>query len=250
MASESVRQIQQALLDKGFDPGGIDGIWGRRTIAAVMRLQAAKGLKVDGVVGPKTNAVLFGTASSVTSSGGPVTSAPGMPGASVPSVSFLPWLEEAKHLVGTKELQGKSDNPIILDWANDLDIKYQGDDVPWCGLFVAHCIGSTLPQEPLPGNPLGARQWARFGDPTQPREGAVMVFWRGSREGGKGHVGFYVGEDDAAYQILGGNQANSVCLTWISKGRLLQARWPNTGNTLASAPIAKIRSQGLSTNEA
>ena len=31
----SVRDIQTALSNKGFDPGGIDGIWGRNTIKAV-----------------------------------------------------------------------------------------------------------------------------------------------------------------------------------------------------------------------
>jgi peptidoglycan hydrolase-like protein with peptidoglycan-binding domain len=35
MGTRSVREIQQALKDKGFDPGGIDGVWGRKTIAAV-----------------------------------------------------------------------------------------------------------------------------------------------------------------------------------------------------------------------
>ena len=39
MASSAVKQIQQALKNKGFDPGEIDGIWGRNTIAAVMQFQ-------------------------------------------------------------------------------------------------------------------------------------------------------------------------------------------------------------------
>lgn len=39
--------------------------------------------------------------------------------------------------MGTKEAQGSRNNAAILDWAKDLDIHYPGDDVPWCGLFVA-----------------------------------------------------------------------------------------------------------------
>ncbi|HEY3495976.1 MAG TPA: hypothetical protein VGK73_14860, partial [Polyangiaceae bacterium] len=66
----------------------------------------------------------------------------------------------------------------------------------------------------------------------------------------KGHVGFYVGEDATAYQILGGNQANSVCLTWLAKDRLLAARWPKGASSLASSPVQKRRDQGLSSNEA
>lgn len=80
----------------------------------------------------------------------------------------------------------------------------------------------------LPTNPLGARRWERFGDPTEPRTGAVMVFWRVSRESGLGHVGFYVGEDKEHYLILGGNQGDSVCEAPYPKSRFLTARWPRT----------------------
>jgi uncharacterized protein (TIGR02594 family) len=234
MGAKSVKAIQQALKDKGFDPGEIDGVWGRRTIAAVKHFQAHQGLTADGIVGPRTTAALFG---------GGVTEAQA-------AGQILPWFEEAKHLVGTKEVLGPKTSPVIRDWANNLDLHYPGDDVPWCGLFVAHCLGATLPQELLPANPLGARQWERFGEPTSPRVGAVMVFWRESKPSGKGHVGFYVGQDSDAYQILGGNQSDSVCLTWVSKSRFLGARWPKTANKLTSDVAEKKRNEGLSSNEA
>jgi uncharacterized protein (TIGR02594 family) len=234
MGTKSVRAIQQALKAKGFDPGEVDGVWGRRTIAAVKHFQAHQGLTADGIVGPRTTAALFGDAA-------PAPLTDGL---------ILPWFEEAKHLMGTKEGRGDLNNPEILDWAKDLDIKYPGDDVAWCGLFVGHCVGSTLPQEILPGNPLGARQWERFGEPTSPRVGAVMVFWRISKQSGKGHVGFYVGEDNDAYQILGGNQSDSVCLTWLSKSRFLGARWPRNAAKLTSDIAEKKRDEGLSSNEA
>jgi uncharacterized protein (TIGR02594 family) len=234
MGSEAVRRIQQALKDKGFDPGEVDGIWGRNTIAAVKQFQTQQGLEVDGVVGPQTTAAFF----------------VGAPSAPPTAGSLLPWFEEARHLVGTKEVLGSKSNPVIMDWATSLDIAYAGDDVPWCGLFVAHCIGSTLQQEVLPGNPLGARQWEQFGDVTTPRLGAVLVFWRESLASGKGHVGFYVGEDGTAYQILGGNQSDKVCLMWLAKDRLRSARWPRTATSLTSSPVRKNRDEGLSTNEA
>lgn len=237
MATEAVRTIQQALKDKGFDPGTVDGVWGRNTIAAVIRFQTANALSPDGVVGPATRAVLLAAAS------------PSAPTPAAATATFLPWFEEAKHLVGTKEVLGPKSNPTILDWATSLDIHYAGDDIPWCGLFVAHCIGSTLPQEVLPSNPLGARQWERFGDSSTPRTGAIMVFWRESPSSGKGHVGFYVGEDETAYQILGGNQTDSVCLTWLDKKRLVAARWPKGASSLVTSAVRKSRDQGLSTNE-
>jgi len=60
-----VRGIQQALKDQGFDPGGVDGVWGRNTVAAVKAFQQARGLKADGIVGPATaNALAAGGAAS------------------------------------------------------------------------------------------------------------------------------------------------------------------------------------------
>ncbi|MDX1541093.1 MAG: TIGR02594 family protein [Geminicoccaceae bacterium] len=211
----TVEDIQAALVVAGFDPGPVDGILGRRTIQAIEAFQAARGLKVDGIVGPRTLARLFPR-------GQPEPSPFGVP-------ANLPWLAEAHRLIGTRERPGAGSNEAILGWAEDLELAdYDDDDIPWCGLFVAHCVGSQLPREVLPTTPLGARTWARFGDRVSPSVGAVMVFWRGSRDGWKGHVGFYWAEDDGAYQILGGNQSNTVSITRIARDRLLDARWPTT----------------------
>lgn len=46
--------LQQALERAGMRPGPIDGDFGPSTLAAVRRFQTARGLEVDGVVGPAT----------------------------------------------------------------------------------------------------------------------------------------------------------------------------------------------------
>jgi peptidoglycan hydrolase-like protein with peptidoglycan-binding domain len=56
----AVCELQQALADAGFDPGPIDGDFGPQTRAAVMRFQEARGLDVDGGVGPQTWGALQG----------------------------------------------------------------------------------------------------------------------------------------------------------------------------------------------
>ncbi|WP_406854332.1 peptidoglycan-binding protein [Alsobacter sp. KACC 23698] len=56
--SPDVREIQLALMAAGFDPGPIDGLFGRRTEATVAAFQASKGLIVDGEAGPETRAAL------------------------------------------------------------------------------------------------------------------------------------------------------------------------------------------------
>src|SRR3989338_5506693 len=53
-AGPEVRRAQEKLKAHGFDPGPIDGIFGPKTEAAVRAFQQARGIQVDGVVGPQT----------------------------------------------------------------------------------------------------------------------------------------------------------------------------------------------------
>jgi len=60
MRGDDVREVQQALTAKGFDPKGIDGSYGPNTQKAVIAFQKAAGIKVDGIVGPETWGKLMG----------------------------------------------------------------------------------------------------------------------------------------------------------------------------------------------
>lgn len=53
-----VRDLQSALLQRGFNPGPLDGVFGPRTEAAVRRFQEVEALAADGVAGPMTLAAL------------------------------------------------------------------------------------------------------------------------------------------------------------------------------------------------
>ena len=54
-----VRQLQTMLKKKGFDPKGVDGIFGSNTEAAVKKFQTAKKILIDGIVGPQTWSAIY-----------------------------------------------------------------------------------------------------------------------------------------------------------------------------------------------
>lgn len=227
-------ELQKSLKAKGFDPGDIDGVMGRNTIAAIRAFQTANGLEVDGVAGKNTLAKL---------GAGEVEAANPL------SSLSMPWFTEAQRAIGLKEDTGPGSNPLIIGWARRLRIDYGNDEISWCGLFVAHCIGLTLPAEVMPTNPLGARSWGGIGIACTSQPGAVMTFWRESRAGWKGHVGFYVGEDASAFHILGGNQGDAVNVKRFPRDRFLAARWPKTAPAPTGSPRTLRPDGSFSTNE-
>lgn len=207
--------LQAALAGLGYSPGPLDGIWGAKTRAATEAILAANG----------------------------------RPGGASPhrAVTELPWIAEGRRMLGMHEVHNRTS---LMAWLRR-DGKTLGDPskLPWCGDFVETCIRIALPSEQFQGalamNPYWARNWLQFGRSTEPTYGAVMVFERGSG----GHVGFAVGEEGAYFQILGGNQSNSVSIAKVEKSRLLGARWPSTFDR---QPIYLPRMVGgkITTNEA
>ena len=50
----SLREAQQALADKGYDPGAVDGHWGPRSTTALRQFQRAQGLVATGRLDAET----------------------------------------------------------------------------------------------------------------------------------------------------------------------------------------------------
>mgnify|MGYP006272910469 CR=1 FL=1 len=139
------------------------------------------------------------------------------------------WIQVGQALIGVQEGAGPAINPTLIDWAQQeggwVEKFYTDDEIPWCGLFVGHCL--HVAGIVGPANPLAALAWAQWGQELALAQlclGAVTVF---KRQGG-GHVGFYMGEDldGQALHILGGNQSDQVSITRIRRDRLFAARWP------------------------
>lgn len=156
----------------------------------------------------------------------------------------------ALRLHGTLEAPGPRNNPFILGWASevggDVARDYRSDSIAWCGLFMA--VVAQRAGKPMPREPLWALNWARFGIPAdRPSLGDVLVF----RRAGGGHVGLYVGEDEEAFHLLGGNQADRVSFMRLSRERLFAARRPEYRNRpLTVRPFHLGITGVLSLNEA
>lgn len=154
--------------------------------------------------------------------------------------SLYQWLAEEKgpvmiakalELFDTRELSGTQNNPVIIGWAREIGGSvadaYKADEIPWCGLFMAVVARRAAKQ--VVKDPLWALNWGTFGTGADvPMLGDVLVFVRTTSEGKKaGHVALYVGEDSDCYHVLGGNQADKVCITRMDRQRLYAARRPN-----------------------
>jgi uncharacterized protein (TIGR02594 family) len=159
-------------------------------------------------------------------------------------------IAEAVKLYGTKEIVGKQHSKEILSWAKELSLEktYTNDEIPWCGLFTAIVVKRA--GFDVVKSPLWARDWLNFGTSQKTAMlGDVLVF---TRPGGGGHVGFYVGEDDSCYHVIGGNQSNMVNTTRILKSRCIGIRRCNWKVAQPkNVRIIKLAATGsVSTNEA
>ncbi|MBI5296068.1 MAG: TIGR02594 family protein [Chloroflexi bacterium] len=116
-----------------------------------------------------------------------------------------PWLAVARRELGVQEIPGAADNPRVVEYlhaTNNLDeATRSNDETAWCSAFVNWC----MQQVGIEGTKHAlARIWQGWGRHIdEPYVGCIAVF---KREGGFGHVGFYLGETATKILLLGGNQ--------------------------------------------
>ena len=53
------------------------------------------------------------------------------------------------------------------------------------------------------------------------KKGAIVVYWRGTKASGLGHVGFYRGENATSIWTLGGNESDMVEIAALAKAGVL-----------------------------
>ena len=156
------------------------------------------------------------------------------------------WLTVAEQNSGVAEIPGPRHSNVISRWLSKLGAWWSDDETPWCGVFAAYCMQEA--GQPIPKAYYRAKEWETYGSRLQRDRlspGAILVF---ERKGG-GHVGFYVGESQTHYYVLGGNQSNEVNVSKIAKYRLTASRWPK-GVPVMGKPVAMHTGATETKNEA
>jgi uncharacterized protein (TIGR02594 family) len=142
-----------------------------------------------------------------------------------PRVNWPEWMRVAADEIGQRERPGAEDNPRIIEYqrATRLDEQALGDATAWCAAFVSWVLehsGCKNPRYAL------ARNFLKYGDPVEvPQFGDILVFSRGSNTK-QGHVCFFVRDIGTDFEVLGGNQLNSVRFGHEPKANVLGIRRP------------------------
>ena len=126
---------------------------------------------------------------------------------------------------GIKEVKGKfKHNKHIVDYFHEIGHDWVNDDeTPWCSAFLNWvCMKAGYERT----NKLNARSWLDIGIlvGNQPKQGDIVILWRGNKTGAFGHVGFFMSQDKENVYILGGNQSDKVCIKPYSNDRILGFR--------------------------
>lgn len=144
---------------------------------------------------------------------------------SIVPVGAPPWLILAISEIGTLEAPGSQDNPTILAWAKacggNIAAGYKHDSVPWCKMYVEHCLRTTGYKGT---DDLWALNSRLIG--TALAGPAIGAIASKARTGG-GHTFFVRGKDKFGRIVgVGGNQDDSVCNANFDPA-VLKYNWPN-----------------------
>ena len=143
----------------------------------------------------------------------------------------LKMMEFALKHYGLREVVNGITSQSVLAIINDVSEIRHKTNVPWCAAFVGYVLKNNDYQYSVT---LNARSYLKVGKPIiKPTFGCIVVLWRGSQNGWKGHVGFYIGSTGNCIYMLGGNQNNEVCIKAYSKKQLLEYREPAKLSPLA-----------------
>ena len=148
------------------------------------------------------------------------------------------WLQAAWKEIGIHEV-GDNQGPNVLRY---IALAHTGEEgEPWCAIFANAMLESCGIRGTRSPSSQSFRHDENFVSLTGPALGAIAVFYRGGRQSGLGHVGFYCGERAGYVWMLGGNESDMVQVEMLAKAAgsfgLVGYFWPKSVPLPAIAPI-------------
>lgn len=129
--------------------------------------------------------------------------------------------------IGVTEWSQGENKEVIKYFHETGNTNITNDETAWCAVYVNWCLMKSGFQG---SNSIVARSFMKYGySVTKPKYGDLVVFWRYSPNDWRGHVGFYLGENDREIYVLGGNQKNMVNVDTYSKKQFLGYRRISSG---------------------
>ncbi len=139
---------------------------------AVGQFQRQNHLLPDGVVGPKSWALLEGGQSTR------------------PSEVEPRWLQLARGEIGVAEIPGGQHNPRIVTYRATTTLRATSDETAWCSSFVNWCLTNTR----ITGTNSAAASWIGWEITTSARMGAITIIFNAAAARGRlSHSGNHVG---------------------------------------------------------
>lgn len=112
---------------------------------------------------------------------------------------------------GIKEVAGVNANPEIVAFFKELGYNIKDDETAWCSASLSYYAKKCGYEY---NKTLAARDWLKMPIMVlKPTIGDIVVFWRESKIGWKGHVGLYIARDLNIVYCLGGNQGNQLSIS-------------------------------------
>lgn len=140
----------------------------------------------------------------------------------------LPWIAEARKLIGVTEAAGKTNNAKVVAMFKDAGCpEIKTDSTAWCAAFVGACLHRAKIERPATLWALNYSAWGKKLD--SPAYGCVATKTRKNKLGKiiGGHVFFVVGWDRTFVYALGGNQNDSVNIGKYPRNVVVAYRWPS-----------------------
>lgn len=246
-----VGALQTAInLYRGNALLSIDDDFGPKTEAAVQAVQRENGLAGSGIIGSKTLEILGLKVSE---------SKP-----HVPPTKELPWLAVAYSHLGKKETDPVFAKYMASHWylvslsLSGIAKNYEA----WCGLYMAYSYWKAGFEHAKNG--ALALNWGKWGLKIDfkkngiPRGSSLHINHNGKASSSGNHVGWpiydytpeYLSNPENLIAMIGGNQSNSVRVSYFKVKTVLNCRWVNSKDYPLPGRITKTTHKGSgSTND-